>query len=710
MCIRDSITTSGNDNNVPDLQFGDIDLSSVVSRDEFISLQQSDKSLSALFDRVESEPFPTNRSYLFMNNGLLMRRDIKSNHNIHYEQLVVPSPLRNKLLWLAHDIPAAAHLAERKTRYRLMSHFWWSKCAKHIHEYVSSCDICQRLGKGGKPKPAPLTPLPLIAEPFEKIAIDIVGPLPTTAAGNRFILTVIDLGSLYPEAIALLSHTAEDVASALSRVFCNFGFPKVVLSDQGSDFMSQLMQVFLHDFNITQIRCSPYHPQSNGTLERFHRTLKSMLKALVDKYEMDWDQCLNWSLFAFREVPVETVGYSPFELLFGRNARRPLHLMKSLWTEDLTDLTKAKPNVIDYMLDLRSRSQDCREAALENAKESRIKSKRWYDSRALSRSFEPGDKVLVLLPIPGNPLQAKYQGPYTILSKVGEVDYWVELPDKRKSSRLLHVNLLKRYKERDIKFTQCVTCDAVDSVPAQLADEVSVDCGPQVNYVADDFQFQHLSEQQRLDLSQLLSEFRGLFNDRPGRTTLASHHIELKPGSRPVRQSPYRVNPEKADLIREELDKMKDMGVIEDSYSPWASPVVLIPKPDGSVRFCIDYRKVNDLTVPDAHPMPRIDDLIDKIGAAPFKTKIDLSRGYWQVPLSEESVPISAFVTPHGQFQWRFMPFGLRNAPATFQRLMWKVLTGLEGFTCAYLDDVVIFSNSWSEHLQHLRAVFRRLQ
>ena len=115
---------------------------------------------------------------------------------------------------------------------------------------------------------------------------------------------------------------------------------------------------------------------------------------------------------------------------------------------------------------------------------------------------------------------------------------------------------------------------------------------------------------------------------------------------------------------------MKEMGVIEDSCSAWASPVVLIPKPDGSIRFCIDYRKVNDLTVPDARPLPRVDDLIDKIGAARFKTKIDLSRGYWQVPLDDESVPISAFVTPHGQFQWRYMPFGLRNAPATFQRLM----------------------------------------
>jgi len=124
--------------------------------------------------------------------------------------------------------------------------------------------------KGGKPKPAPLFPLPLISEPFEKVAIDIVGPLPTTAAGNCFILTVIDLGSF----IALPSHTAADVATALCQVFSRFGFASVILSDQSSDFTSQLMQVFLHDLNIAQVRCSPYHPQSNGTIQRFHRTLK----------------------------------------------------------------------------------------------------------------------------------------------------------------------------------------------------------------------------------------------------------------------------------------------------------------------------------------------------------------------------------------------------------------------------------------------------
>lgn len=123
--------------------------------------------------------------------------------------------------------------------------------------------------------------------------------------------------------------------------------------------------------------------------------------------------------------------------------------------------------------------------------------------------------------------------------------------------------------------------------------------------------------------------------------------------------------------------------------------------------FCIDYRKLNELTVPDAQPLPRIDDLIDKIGSAKYLTKIDMSRGCWQVPMEDDSMPISAFITTQGHFQWRYMPFGMPNAPATFQKLVWKLLAGLDELTGAYLDDIIVFSNTWSDHIRHLRTVFQ---
>jgi hypothetical protein len=143
---------------------------------------------------------------------------------------------------------------------------------------------------------------------------------------------------------------------------------------------------------------------------------------------------------------------------------------------------------------------------------------------------------------------------------------------------------------------------------------------------------------------------------------------------------------------------MKCMGVIEESSSPWSSPTVLIPKPDGKWRFCVDYRNINSATIPDVFPLPRVDDLIDRVRRAKFLTKIDLSWGYWQVPLHAVSQPISAFVTQFGLFQWRYMPFGLCNAPVTFQKLVQKVLAGMETFVGTYLDDIILPSDEWTEN------------
>ena len=151
---------------------------------------------------------------------------------------------------------------------------------------------------------------------------------------------------------------------------------------------------------------------------------------------------------------------------------------------------------------------------------------------------------------------------------------------------------------------------------------------------------------------------------------------------------------------------MLNNGVIEPSTSPWASPVVLVKKADGSTRFCVDYHRLNSCTVMDAHPLPRIDDTIDQLGGAKFFSTLDLQSGYWQVPMSEESRPKTAFTIPVGLFHFTRMPFGLINAPATFQRLMNTVLQGLNFEICLiYLDDVIVFSHSFAEHLERLRLV-----
>ena len=211
---------------------------------------------------------------------------------------MVPASLRPKLLQIAHEIPAAGHLGVANTQSRLLRHFFWPSISRDTKSFCRSCDICQRLGKGKKPVPAPWQSIPLVSEPFAQVAIDIIGPLPVCQeSGNRFILTILDLCTHYPEAIPLKQHTAADVAQALGTVFSRFGFPQEILSDQGSDFMSELMQVFLNEFSVHHNRTSPYHPQSNGACERFNGTPKTMIRSLLDRFPDSWDTALPWVLF-----------------------------------------------------------------------------------------------------------------------------------------------------------------------------------------------------------------------------------------------------------------------------------------------------------------------------------------------------------------------------------------------------------------------------
>ena len=159
------------------------------------------------------------------------------------------------------------------------------------------------------------------------------------------------------------------------------------------------------------------------------------------------------------------------------------------------------------------------------------------------------------------------------------------------------------------------------------------------------------------------------------------------------------------------VSDMKELGIVQPSSSPWASPVVLVPKKDGTLRFCIDYRRLNSVTQKDVYPLPRVDDILVALGESKFFSSLDLASGYWQIELDEDARKKSAFTTYNGLFEFVRMPFGLCNAPATFQRLMQRVLSGLEYQCCfIYLDDILVASKTFDDHLTHLREVFSRLR
>ncbi len=193
----------------------------------------------------------------------------------------------------------------------------------------------------------------------------------------------------------------------------------------------------------------------------------------------------------------------------------------------------------------------------------------------------------------------------------------------------------------------------------------------------------------------------------PSQTTVLEHDIDVGECS-PIKQNSYRVNPIKRKIMQEETAYLLEHGFAVPSSSSWSSPCLLIPKSDGKFRFCTDYRKVNLVTKPDSYPLPRMDDCIERVGAAKFVTKLDLLKGYWQVPLTSRASEISAVVTSDHFLQYRRMAFGMRNTPAIFQHLMRIVLAGLENCE-AYLDDIVVYSCDWEQHLISLYSVFERL-
>ena len=195
-----------------------------------------------------------------------------------------------------------------------------------------------------------------------------------------------------------------------------------------------------------------------------------------------------------------------------------------------------------------------------------------------------------------------------------------------------------------------------------------------------------------------------------GRTSQLQHCINTG-SAPPIRQPVRRMSPHRREEVKSLLSEMLQKGVIEPSASPWASPVVLVQKRDGSTRFCIDYRQLNEVTRKDAYPLPRIDMTLDALHVSQWFSTLELVSGYWQVEVEEADREKTAFCTTEGLYQFRVMPFGLCNTPATFQRLMDLVLTGLQWAQClVYLDNVIILGRLFEGHMQNLAAVFERLR
>ena len=677
------------------------------------TLQKEDESLKSYFDHATTQQVKQigkfGKHRFCLKNGLLYRvyESPKVNMGVAIQQLVVPKDLRKRTMELGHDSLLAGHMGVKRTTDRILTNFYWPGIHGDINRYCASCDICQRTVHKGKVPVAPLKSMPLISVPFERVACDLVGPIfPATERGNRYILTIVDFATRYPECIPLSRIDTQSVAEALVSCFARVGVPREILTDRGTQLTSEMMAEVCRLLSLKQLTTTPYHAQSNGMCERFHQCMKLMLKRLCQEREKDWDRYLEPLLFAYREIPQESLGFSPFELLYGRSVRGPLKILKELWTSEVAD--GEVTNTYQYVVDLRERLEKTCQLAQESLANAQKKQHGYFNKKARLRNIPVGSKALVLLPTDSNKLLMHWKGPYQVVSKQGDTGYKVKIGNKEK---LFHVNMLKEYIERSDVTVATVVAVVEDEIDQSLAgnetlleqwysDKEETFCDCNVNG--------ELTSEQQNRMWSLLKKYSHIFSDKPGETSLVEHCINLT-SQEPVRQKPYPVPHYSVDVVRREVDDMLRLGVIERSSSPYCSPVVIVPKRDGTTRLCIDFRRLNKITVFDSERCEDPESIYARLGKSVYFGKADCAKGYWQIRMREDDKKYTAFSSPGiGLYQWTKMPFGLQNSSATYTRMMRIMLHGLNDIE-HFIDDTVAHSVTFEGLMGVLEQFFERV-
>ena len=356
--------------------------------------------------------------------------------------------------------------------------------------------------------------------------------------------------------------------------------------------------------------------------------------------------------------------------------------------------------------------------SLDRLREAQGRYKHHYDKRSRPRRLKTGDEVLVLLPTNQNKLLMQWKGPYPVTEIVGVNDYRVKVKGKNKT---YHINLLKEYvsrKEGAVEESQSMM---------ELAGAAVIEYEEgKVESVIDEEQLldtrrtseketykdvkisSKLSASQKRDMKNLVFQYRDVFTDKPGTTNLAEHKIEMVTDD-PVRVKPYPIPYSLREELKQDIEQMLDMGVIRKSDSPYSSPIVIVRKKDGSNRICIDFRRVNKLSRFDSEPMIRPQDIFSRISQDKYYSKFDMTKGYWQIPMRKQDIAKTSFVTPDGCYEFVKMPFGLMNSGATFTRMMRRLLEGVRNVE-HYIDDCLVHTESWEQHMETLREFLGRVR
>jgi len=468
--------------------------------------------------------------------------------------IVVPETLVPEVIRLHHDIPTAGHAGAAKTLDRIKTKFWWRKMDKDVADYVHTCRSCSQKTDYGKTK-APLGPIfnePKV--PFEVIATDIVGPLPVSESGNKYILSVMDHFTRYSEFIPLPDQTAETVARALvHRIITKFGVPKSIVTDQGTNFTSGLITQMCKLLHVRKVRTTGFHPQSNGRVERVHATIMRMLSHFVNKYQTNWDEYLPYVTMAYNSQGHESLGYSPYELLFGRKMEMPLEADFTI--NDDTQIYN------DHVEALRAKLDEAYTVAAENKTKARKRNEKQYNAKAITRDYYVGQSVWLHVPsLKRNrvkKLSQMWQGPYLITEVLSPLT--VRLKKGRKDV-VVHVNRIKPCLMRGVA---PLRPDEINAPQPEPAGPIKAPAeAPQSNGLSEVQEARELNKmlfeenlqlQEEISLLGRLRKLRGDDEDEPTVVSSGEGTLSVAPASEQGREEAPA--PAANELEAEELDE-----------------------------------------------------------------------------------------------------------------------------------------------------------
>ncbi|XP_017797025.1 PREDICTED: uncharacterized protein LOC108578250 [Habropoda laboriosa] len=346
-----------------------------------------------------------------------------------------PQEERENIITECHTSAFGGHKGVSKTYSRIREKYYWGTMKAEVQKFIQNCQSCQiqKLTRQKTRQPMTLTDTPGAA--FDKISMDIVGPLPTTSNNSSYILTMQDLLTKYSVAAPLQKASAVDAAEAFVNVFiCKHGAPKALITDQGSHFLNSLFKVIAKRFKISHYRTTAFHPQSNGSIERSHHVLAEYLKHFISKNQ-EWDTWLPMAMFSYNTSVHESTRFTPHELVYGKLARVP--------SSDASPLDLADEGYTTYLRDLNLKIYDTQTQAKQNLNTAKLKYKHYYDRKLKPVEFHVGDKVFLLKEPRKGKFDAQYTGPYVVTQLFANNNVEITIRNK---SRVVHSNKLKMCK------------------------------------------------------------------------------------------------------------------------------------------------------------------------------------------------------------------------------------------------------------------------